>query len=78
MGMGVSALSGLGGYVGLGGKAAVPIGTRTVGGEVLLARDGGSIQIDEAATLTWSRSRSVHLVGRELHPTPVIAMARTT
>lgn len=33
-------MTGLGGYVGLGGKATVPVGTRTVGGEVLLARDG--------------------------------------
>ncbi|WRT65779.1 uncharacterized protein IL334_002728 [Kwoniella shivajii] len=37
--MGMGALTGLGGYVGLGGKSAVPLGTRTVGGEVLLARD---------------------------------------
>ncbi|WVQ93507.1 hypothetical protein IAU59_000581 [Kwoniella sp. CBS 9459] len=37
--MGMGALSGLGGYVGLGGKAVVPLGTRTVGGEVLLARE---------------------------------------
>lgn len=34
------ALSGLGGYVGLGGKAVIPVGTGTVGGEVLVARDG--------------------------------------
>ena len=34
------AFSGLGGYVGLGGKAAVPVGTRTFGGEVLLGRQG--------------------------------------
>ncbi|WWD16424.1 hypothetical protein CI109_100850 [Kwoniella shandongensis] len=37
--MGMGALSGLGGYVGLGSKAAIPVGTRTVGGEVLLARE---------------------------------------
>ncbi|WVW80239.1 hypothetical protein I302_102217 [Kwoniella bestiolae CBS 10118] len=37
--MGMGALTGLGGYVGLGGKSAAPLGTRTVGGEVLLARD---------------------------------------
>ncbi|WVQ65020.1 uncharacterized protein L199_003190 [Kwoniella botswanensis] len=37
--MGMGALTGLGGYVGLGGKSAAPVGTRTVGGEVLLARD---------------------------------------
>jgi hypothetical protein len=49
MGMGgMSALSGLGGYVGLGGKgAAVPVGTRTVGGEVLLAREGMWIQLNQ-------------------------------
>lgn len=37
------AFSGLGGYVGLGGKAAAPVGTRTFGGEVLLGRQGGAI-----------------------------------
>ena len=41
MGMGGMSLTGLGGYVGLGAKAAVPLGTRTVGGEVLLDRGGG-------------------------------------
>ena len=40
LGMGMGALSGLGGYVGLGGKAAIPLGTRTVGGEVVIVRDG--------------------------------------
>lgn len=34
------ALSGLGGYVVLGGKAVIPVGTGTVGGEVLVARVG--------------------------------------
>ena len=43
IGGGMSALTGLGGYVGLGAKAAAPLGTRTAGGEVLLARDGASI-----------------------------------
>lgn len=38
--MGMGALTGLGGYVGLGGKAAVPVGTRTVGGEVVIVREG--------------------------------------
>ncbi|OCF75081.1 hypothetical protein I204_03930 [Kwoniella mangroviensis CBS 8886] len=37
--MGMGALTGLGGYVGLGAKSSAPVGTRTVGGEVLLARD---------------------------------------
>lgn len=40
--MGMGALTGLGGYVGLGGKAAVPVGTRTVGGEVIIVREGKS------------------------------------
>ncbi len=41
MGMGgMSALTGLGGYVGLGGKTVVPVGTSMLGGEVLLAKDG--------------------------------------
>ena len=34
------ALSGLGGYVGLGAKATLPVGTKTFGGEVLLGRQG--------------------------------------
>lgn len=37
------AFSGLGGYVGLGGKSALPVGTRTFGGEVLLSRQGGPL-----------------------------------
>ena len=37
---GMSTLTGLGGYVGLGTKTAVPVGTSTEDGEVLLARDG--------------------------------------
>ncbi|EIW66424.1 hypothetical protein TREMEDRAFT_70067 [Tremella mesenterica DSM 1558] len=36
---GMSSLTGLGGYVGLGSKAAIPLGTRTAEGEALLARD---------------------------------------
>ena len=36
----MGALTGLGGYVGLGGKASIPVGTRTVGGEVAIVRDG--------------------------------------
>ena len=39
-GIGVGALTGLGGYVGLGSKAVVPAGASTVGGEVILAREG--------------------------------------
>jgi hypothetical protein len=39
-GMGVGALTGLGGYVGLGSKAAVPVGCSMTDGEVLLGRDG--------------------------------------
>lgn len=42
LGMGMGAFSGLGGYVGLGSRAAVPVGTRTVGGEVIIAREGRS------------------------------------
>lgn len=42
------ALSGLGGYVGLGGKAAVPVGTRTFGGEVLIGRQGENARSVEA------------------------------
>lgn len=39
----MSALTGLGGYVGLGGKGpSAPLGVRTVGGEVLVAREGMS------------------------------------
>jgi hypothetical protein len=46
MGLGVGgALSGLGGYVGLGAKATLPVGTSTFGGEVLLGRQG---QLDSA------------------------------
>lgn len=44
-GIGVSSLTGLGGYVGLGGKAAIPVGTSTVNGEVLLTRDGTSYTV---------------------------------
>lgn len=43
MGLGVGgALSGLSGYVGLGAKATMPVGTRTFGGEVLVGRQGQS------------------------------------
>lgn len=46
MGLGVGgALSGLGGYVGLGAKATLPVGTGTFGGEVLLGRQGALILI---------------------------------
>jgi hypothetical protein len=43
------ALSGLGGYVGLGTRATVPVGTRTFGGEVLIARQG-KLEMNYAAT----------------------------
>jgi hypothetical protein len=50
MGLGVGgALSGLGGYVGLGAKATLPVGTSTFGGEVLLGRQG---QLGSACTGT--------------------------
>jgi hypothetical protein len=53
MGLGVGgALSGLGGYVGLGAKATLPVGTRTFGGEVLLGRQG------QLRSAHHSRSRS--------------------
>lgn len=49
-GMGVGALTGLGGYVGLGSKAAAPVGCSIIDGEVLLGRDGAlsSRQSDRA------------------------------
>lgn len=79
MGMGVSALSGLGGYVGLGGKAAVPVGTATVGGEVLLAREGECrLSAHCCIALSPGRPRRLHLFGRELHQAAVSPMARTT
>jgi hypothetical protein len=79
MGMGVSALSGLGGYVGLGGKAAVPVGTATVGGEVLLAREGECrLSIHCCNPLNLGRPRRLCLFGRELHQAAVSTMARTT
>jgi len=44
IGLGVGgAFSGLGGYVGLGTKATLPVGTSTFGGEVLLGRQGQSL-----------------------------------
>nr|XP_018264809.1 uncharacterized protein I303_02989 [Kwoniella dejecticola CBS 10117]OBR86967.1 hypothetical protein I303_02989 [Kwoniella dejecticola CBS 10117] len=52
--MGMGALSGLGGYVGLGSKSAAPLGTRTVGGEVLLARDGAFLSSEGNYTRTES------------------------
>lgn len=60
MGMGgMSALTGLGGYVGLGGKVAIPVGTSMMGEEVLLARDGelsrvSSVPADIAQILAYS------------------------
>jgi hypothetical protein len=78
MGMGVSALSGLGGYVGLGGKAAVPVGTATVGGEVLLAREGECRLYTRYNPLNLGRPRGLHLFGRELHQAAVSTMARTS
>lgn len=57
---GKGALSGLGGYVGLGalGRQQSPVGTRTVGGEVLLARqDTGVFYSSEG---NYTRQRSVH------------------
>ena len=41
-GLGIG-LGGLGGYVGLGGKTAGPVGVSTSNGEVLLAREGASV-----------------------------------
>ena len=40
MGMGVSALTGLGGYVRLGNRGPLPVGTRTLEGEAVIAREG--------------------------------------
>lgn len=46
IGLGVGgALSGLGGYVGLGSKATLPVGTSTYGGEVLLGRQGKILSV---------------------------------
>lgn len=45
-GMGVGALTGLGGYVGLGSKAAAPVGCAMAGGEVLLGKDGEQSYLD--------------------------------
>ncbi|WVR03742.1 hypothetical protein IAU60_000737 [Kwoniella sp. DSM 27419] len=50
------AFSGLGGYVGLGGKAAVPLGTRTVGGEVLLAREDLGVFLSSEGNFTRPQS----------------------
>ena len=56
MSKGVSALSGLGGYVGLGGKASSPVGTRTVDGEVLIGHDEAGIFLSSNGTPTRSTS----------------------
>jgi hypothetical protein len=45
-GMG-GAFSGLGGYVGLGAKSTLPVGTRTSGGEVLIGRQGGMLPLSK-------------------------------
>ncbi|KAE8540615.1 hypothetical protein D1P53_002978 [Cryptococcus gattii VGV] len=57
-GYGKGALSGLGGYVGLGGKQPTPVGTRTVGGEVLLAREDTGVFYSSEGNYT--RQRSIH------------------
>ncbi|KAK8861657.1 hypothetical protein IAR55_002480 [Kwoniella newhampshirensis] len=54
--MGMGALSGLGGYVGLGAKAGLPVGTKTVGGEVLLARDEMGVFYSSEGNYTRSES----------------------
>ncbi|WVF65869.1 hypothetical protein IAT40_000606 [Kwoniella sp. CBS 6097] len=54
--MGMGALSGLGGYVGLGGKAVVPLGTRTIGGEVLLAREDLGVFLSSEGNYTRTTS----------------------
>lgn len=74
MGMGIGALTGLGGYVGLGGKAVVPAGTRTSGSEVVLARDGES---HLSSDLT-RRPRRILLVRGKLYKRPVAAMVWTS
>ncbi|WVQ78836.1 hypothetical protein IAT38_000927 [Cryptococcus sp. DSM 104549] len=61
MAMGKGALSGLGGYVGLGAKAAAPVGTKTVGGEVLLARDEMGVFYSSEGNFT--RPQSLHWAG---------------
>ncbi|OWZ49934.1 hypothetical protein C368_06859 [Cryptococcus neoformans 125.91] len=56
---GKGALSGLGGYVGLGAlgaKQQTPVGTRTVGGEVLLAREDTGVFYSSEGNYTRQRS----------------------
>lgn len=72
-GYGKGALSGLGGYVGLGAKQPTPAGTHTVPGEVLLAREGASFFL--APTLTVCRHRRVLLVRRQLYQTKIHPLA---
>ncbi|WWC68549.1 uncharacterized protein I206_102478 [Kwoniella pini CBS 10737] len=54
--MGMGALTGLGGYVGLGAKSAAPLGTSTVGGEVLLARDDTGAFLSSEGNYTRTES----------------------
>ncbi|WWC88076.1 uncharacterized protein L201_002980 [Kwoniella dendrophila CBS 6074] len=56
MTMGMGALTGLGGYVGLGTKSAAPLGIRTVGGEVLLARDDLGVFLSSEGNYTRTES----------------------
>lgn len=73
------ALSGLGGYVGLGGKAVVPVGTRIGGGEVLLARDG---ELKPASCIRevslMIRSWCLLLARRQFYQKSIPSMAGTT
>ncbi|KJE00813.1 hypothetical protein I311_05610, partial [Cryptococcus gattii NT-10] len=57
-GYGKGALSGLGGYVGLGAKQPTPAGTHTVPGEVLLAREDTGVFYSSEGNYT--RQRSIH------------------
>lgn len=77
LGMGMGAFSGLGGYVGLGSKAAVPVGTRTVGGEVVIAREG-QFSHRICNTPADSRRRSILLGGRQLHKRRIYTMGQST
>nr|ODN85587.1 hypothetical protein L203_04837 [Cryptococcus depauperatus CBS 7841] len=55
---GKGAFGSLGGYVGLGGRSVGPVGTETVGGEVLLARD--ELGVFYSTKGDYTRQRSIH------------------
>ncbi|WVO14727.1 hypothetical protein L204_102365 [Cryptococcus depauperatus] len=55
---GKGAFGSLGGYVGLGGRSVGPVGTKTVGGEALLARD--ELGVFYSTKGDYTRQQSIH------------------